>query len=53
MIDIEMQEKIERYILGRIGPEEELELWIRFLEDREWFNYFIIELHLRSFNRLP
>lgn len=47
MIDIKMQKKIEQYIQGRIGPEEEDQIWIRFLEDPKWFDYFntLLGLH--------
>jgi hypothetical protein len=47
MVDIEMQKKIEHYIQGRIGPEEEDHIWIQFLENPKWFEYFntLLGLH--------
>lgn len=35
MTDIEMQEKIERYIREGLSPSEEDKLWIEFLKNPE------------------
>lgn len=51
MTDIEMQTKIERYIREGLPPGEEDQLWIEFLKDPEWYDYFIVELHLRALFR--
>lgn len=46
MTDIEMQTKIERYIRKGSPPGEEDQLWIEFLKDPEWYDYFITLLNL-------
>jgi len=39
--------QIERYILGKLRQEEIEQVWLTFLEDRELYDVFITELHLR------
>ena len=39
---------IERYIRGKLTPDQIDELWIEFLRAPEWYDYFITELHLRA-----
>lgn len=40
MNDQEIQQQIERYINGDLSEVQEDELWIVFLKDPDWFNYF-------------
>lgn len=51
MINTEMQQRIETYIRKGLPPGEEDQLWIEFLKDPEWYDYFIIELHLRAIGK--
>ena len=51
MINTEMQQRIETYIREGLPPGEEDRLWARFLQDPEWYDYFIIELHLRAIGK--
>ena len=46
-----MQQRIETYIRKGLPPGEEDQLWIEFLKDPEWYDYFIIELHLRAIGK--
>ena len=48
---IDMMQRIEKYILGKITQKEIDELWIEFLKDPEWYSIFETELHLRSIAR--
>lgn len=41
-----MQENIQRYIRGELSPGEIDQLWIEFIRDPEWYDYFLTELHL-------
>lgn len=45
---IEMMERIESYILGRLTQDEIDELWIQILQAPEWLGYLEIEIHLIS-----
>lgn len=49
---IDMQKRIEKYILEGLPPDEEDELWVLFLENPNWFKYFMIELTIRSIGSL-
>jgi len=40
------QERIENYIRGELTVGQIDELWIRFLESPEWYEYFMTWLHL-------
>lgn len=48
---IEMQKRIEKYILEGLPSDEEDELWVEFLKAPEWLNYMQIEIGIRSLNR--
>lgn len=41
-----VQEQIERYVRGELSEEEEEKLWILFLAESEWYDYFITYLNL-------
>lgn len=45
---IEMQKKIENYILGRLSQAEIDDLWIEFLQFPWWVRYLEIEINLRA-----
>lgn len=49
--NIEIQNRIEEYIKGRLSDEEIDELWVLFLESPEWFDYFTTLLNLYSIGR--
>jgi len=40
--------KIEAYILGDMSDQEIDLLWIEFLRDPEWYDFFETELSIRS-----
>ena len=44
---IDMMQRIEKYILGKITQKEIDELWIEFLKDPEW--YIILKTDLRHY----
>jgi len=46
MTDREIQEKIEKYMRGELTSEEEDDLWVEFLKDPIWYEYFDTWLHL-------
>lgn len=48
---IEMQERLEDFIFGRLNQEEIDALWIEFLQDPTWLDYLLIELHIRSLSQ--
>ena len=48
---IDMMQRIEKYILGKITQKEIDELWIEFLIEPEWYSIFETDLHLRSLIR--
>ena len=43
---IEIMKRIDRYIRGELNQQEIDELWIGFLEDPQWYDWFEAELHL-------
>lgn len=45
---IQTQREIEQFIRGKLSIDEIDSLWIKFLENSEWFDYFETELHLRA-----
>lgn len=49
--DQQIQQTIETYIRKGLPPGEEDQLWARFLQDPEWYDYFIIEIHLRAIGK--
>ena len=51
MTDREMQEKIEQYIQGELTSYEEDELWVEFLKDSSWYEYFDTRLHIVAIGR--
>lgn len=46
MDDQQIQEYIERYVKGNLSDHEEDLLWIEFLKDPGWFEYFNTYLNL-------
>jgi len=42
----QIQENIDRYISGKLSRQEIDQLWIEFLQDPEWYAYFLTLLHL-------
>lgn len=46
--EVAVMQRIERYILNRLNPEEIDELWLLFVQDPEWYEFFKTELHLRN-----
>lgn len=46
--EIDLLEKIEDYILGRLTQVEIDELWVEFLNAPEWLGYLVIELFFDS-----
>lgn len=44
---IDMQKKIEEYILGRLSQDEIDALWMEFLKTPEWLCYLETEINLR------
>lgn len=48
--DLKTFKNIEAYILGKLNESEVDELWVEFLKNPECFDYFEIELCLRSIN---
>jgi len=46
----ETYQTIENYVLGNTSPAEIDEVWLLFLKDPELFEYFLTELHLRSYS---
>lgn len=49
--DQQLQQTIETYIREGLPLGDEDQLWIEFLKDPEWFDYFITEIHLRSIGK--
>ena len=45
---IEMQQRIETYISEGLPPDEENKLWIEFLRNPDWYDYFITLLNLHA-----
>lgn len=45
---IQLLEKIDRYIKGELSQDEIDDLWKKFLQNPEWYDWFETELHLRS-----
>ena len=43
---IDIQKRIQAYINGNLSQQQIDELWIEFLKDPDWYDYFITELHL-------
>jgi len=43
---IDIMQRIEKYILGKLTQKEIDELWIEFLIEPEWYKYFETYLHL-------
>lgn len=48
---MEIQEKIECYFSGELNDKQENKLWVLFLKDPEWYNYFITYLNLMALAR--
>lgn len=48
---LEIHERINKYILGKLNQKEIDELWIEFLKDPKLFDYFMIELHLYALKK--
>jgi len=48
---VEIQERIEHYIQGKLTSEEVDELWIKFIESPEWYEYFMTLLNLYSLGK--
>jgi len=46
MDKVEIQIKIENYIQGELIQTEIEQLWIEFLKNPEWYDYFEAYLHL-------
>jgi len=46
-----IQEKIEMYIRGELSANQIDLLWIEFLKDPDWYDYFITYLHLVVISR--
>jgi len=44
--------QVERYILGKLNPEEIDELWMAFLANPELYDVFLMELHLRYLGKM-
>ena len=47
----EMHKQIERYIKGKLTPDQIDELWIEFIKDPELYDYFNTYLHLIAIAR--
>lgn len=45
---IQLQQKIDQYIDGKLSQDEIDELWKEFLKHPEWYDWFETEVHLRS-----
>ena len=43
---IEMMKRIDRYIRGELNQQEIDELWIGFLEDPRWYDWYETKLQL-------
>ena len=48
---IDMMQRIDSYIRGRLNQQEIDELWIEFLKEPEWYRIFETDLHIRSLIR--
>lgn len=48
MKDTEILKEIDRYISGKLSRKETDELWVRFLENPEYYKWFETDLHLRK-----
>jgi tetratricopeptide (TPR) repeat protein len=48
MKDTEILKEIDRYIDGKLNRKETDELWVRFLENPEYYKWFETDLHLRK-----
>ena len=46
MEDQKIIKEINRYIKGELGPAEIDELWVEFLKNPEYYEWFETELHL-------
>ena len=51
MKDREIQESIEKYIREGLNDHKEDQLWIEFLKQPKWCDYFMIDLHLKSLSK--
>lgn len=45
---IELQQTIDQYIKGELSQDEIDELWIEFLKQPEWYDWFETQVHLSS-----
>ena len=48
---IDMMQRIEKYILGKLTQKEIDQLWIEFLKDPEWLKITETEINLRALGR--
>ena len=48
---IDMMQRIEKYILGKLTQKEIDELWIEFLKEPEWLKIAETEINLRALSR--
>jgi len=48
---IDMMQRIDSYIRGRLNQQEIDQLWIEFLKEPDWYSKFETDLHLRSLIR--
>lgn len=47
----DIQREIEQFIRGNLSMDDIDSLWVKFLENSEWFTYFETELHLRAMGK--
>ena len=45
---IDMMQRIDLYIRGKLNQQEIDELWIEFLKEPEWYKIFETDLHIRA-----
>lgn len=48
-IDVEVLQRIENYVSGKLTVDESEKLWIELLKNRECFNYFLVYKELNAF----
>jgi len=53
MITQEDQERIEKYVKGELSTDQIDELWIKFIQDPELYDYFNTYLHLIALAKNP
>jgi len=48
---VDVQENIERFIQGELPAEDVDNLWVKFIESPEWYEYFLTLLTLYSMEK--